>query len=113
MVRSLSSPKKATRIKRATKALATSIAKRGRLEVRVDASLKALIKRAALLQGRSVTDFVLAAVQEAAARVVREAMPIALSEEASRRFAATLLAPPMPNTSMRAANVLRRALFNT
>lgn len=78
-------------------------AKRERLEARLDAGQKALIERAAQLQGRSVTDFLLATVQEAAARVVREATVIDVSAEASRRFAAALLEPSPPNASMRRA----------
>ena len=41
-----------------------------RLEARVTAEQKALIERAAALQGRTVTDFVLTSVQEAARRAI-------------------------------------------
>ncbi|WP_125445742.1 DUF1778 domain-containing protein, partial [Streptococcus sanguinis] len=41
-----------------------------RLETRVTAAQKSLIERAAALQGRSVTDFVLASVQDAARRTI-------------------------------------------
>lgn len=92
-------------------ATAVSAIKRERLEARIDASQKALIEHAAQLQGRSVTDFVLTTVQEAAARVIRDAAVIALSAEASQRFAQSLLASPVPNATMqRAANLHRRLL---
>lgn len=40
------------------------------LEARVTAEQKSLIERAAALQGRSVTDFVLSSLQEAATRAI-------------------------------------------
>ena len=41
-----------------------------RLEARVTAEQKSLIERAAALQGRTVTDFVLTGVQDAARRAI-------------------------------------------
>jgi len=41
-----------------------------RLEARITAEQKTLIQRAAELEGRSVTDYVIASVQEAARRTV-------------------------------------------
>lgn len=41
-----------------------------RLETRVSTDQKHLIEHAASLQGRSITDFVLASVQEAARRAI-------------------------------------------
>ena len=43
-----------------------------RLEARLPASVYALLKRAAELQGRSLTDFVVSAAQNAAQRVVED-----------------------------------------
>jgi uncharacterized protein (DUF1778 family) len=42
-----------------------------RFEARISTDLHALLKRAAEIQGRTVTDFVVAAVQEAAQRAHR------------------------------------------
>ena len=50
-----------------------------RLETRVTAEQKTLIERAAALQGRSVTDFVLTSVQDAARRAIEEHSQLALS----------------------------------
>ena len=50
-----------------------------RLEARISAELHATLKRAAELQDRTVTDFVIAAVQEAAQRAIREAGVLTLS----------------------------------
>lgn len=43
-----------------------------RLETRVTADQKRLIEHAAALQGRTVTDFVLTSVQDAARRAIKE-----------------------------------------
>lgn len=65
-----------------------------RLEARVTAEQKALIEHAASLQGRSVTDFVLAAVQDAALRAVDEHQRLTLSLRDARVFVEALNAPP-------------------
>ena len=44
-----------------------------RLEARISADLHATLKRAAELQGRTVSDFVIAAVQEAARQAIEQA----------------------------------------
>ncbi|MDE3110057.1 MAG: DUF1778 domain-containing protein [Acidobacteriota bacterium] len=86
-------------------------AKRGRLEARIDAGQKSLIERAAQIQGRSLSDFVIASVQEAATRVIQQASVIALSARASRHFAAALLNPAPPNAAMRRAATRHQALL--
>ena len=68
-----------------------------RLEARVTAEQKALIQRAADLEGRSVTDYVLASVQDAAKRTVESHETIVLGAADSRAFVDALLdPPPMP-----------------
>ncbi len=64
-----------------------------RLEVRVTAQQKRLIERAAALQGRTVTDFVLTSVQDAARRTIEEHQQIKLSVRDSQAFVAALLNP--------------------
>ena len=64
-----------------------------RLEARVSPDVLAVLKRAAELQGRSVSDFVVAAAQEAAHRTVEDAQVIRLSVEDQRRFVEALLNP--------------------
>ena len=64
-----------------------------RLEARVSPEVLAVLKRAAELQGRSVSDFVVAAAQEAAHRTVEDAQVIRLSVEDQRRFVEALLDP--------------------
>lgn len=65
-----------------------------RLEARITVGQKALIEHAAALQGRSVTDFVLNAVQEAASRAIDEHQRLTLSVRDGRRFVQALLGPP-------------------
>ncbi len=62
-----------------------------RLEARVTAGQKALIEHAAALQGRSVTDFVLSSVQEAAAKAIDEHQRLTLSVRDGRSFVQALV----------------------
>ena len=50
-----------------------------RLEARISTDLHAMLKRAAELQGRTMTDFVVAAVQDATQRAIEQAEVIRLS----------------------------------
>ena len=63
-----------------------------RLEARITVSQKALIEHAAALQGRSVTDFVLNAVQEAAVKAIDEHQRLTLSVRDGRAFVQALVA---------------------
>lgn len=72
-----------------------------RLEARITSEQKVLIERAAALQGRTVTDFVLTSVQDAAQRAITEHGRIALSIDESRAFVELLLAPPPVNDRLR------------
>ena len=65
-----------------------------RLEARITREALAVVRRAAEIQGRSVSDFVVAAAQEAAERTVTEIEVIRLSREAQEKFAALLMNPP-------------------
>ena len=75
-----------------------------RIEARIAPEALAMVRRAAELQGRSVSDFVVAAAQEAAQKAVAEAEIIRLSREAQEIFVAGLLNPAPP------AEALLRAL---
>ena len=67
-----------------------------RLEARIAPEALAVVKRAAEIQGRSVSDFVVAAAQEAAHRTIEETEIIRLSVEDQRLLAEALLNPPEP-----------------
>lgn len=74
-----------------------------RIEARIAPDALAVVKRAAELQGRSVSDFVVAAAQEAANRTIEEAHLIRLSVEDQRRFVDLLLDPPPPAPALERA----------
>jgi uncharacterized protein (DUF1778 family) len=65
-----------------------------RIEARISPDALAVVKRAAEIQGRSVSDFVIAAAQEAAHRTIEETQIIRLSVEDQRAFADAILNPP-------------------
>lgn len=81
-----------------------------RLEARISTELHAMLKRAAEIQGRTMTDFVVSAVQEAAQRAIEQAEVIRLSQADSRRFAEALLSPPPPTPALERAFERRRRL---
>ena len=62
-----------------------------------------MLKRAAQIQGRTLTDFVVTAAQEAARHTIEDAEIIRLSAEGQRRFAEALLNPPEPNAALKRA----------
>jgi len=74
-----------------------------RLEARLSPASLALVKRAAELQGRSVSDFVVAAAQEAAKRAVQEAQIVQLSLEDQRAVMEAILHPPPLAPAMKRA----------
>jgi len=82
-----------------------------RLEARLPADTHALLKRAAEMQGRSLTDFVVTAARDAAVRAIEEAEIVRLSVEDQRLIAEAILRPPTPTASLRRAFERRRKLF--
>jgi uncharacterized protein (DUF1778 family) len=83
------------------KHLATS--KPARFGARLTEEQKALFERAAALTGRSLTDFVISAAQEAANRTVQDFEILRLSERNSRALMEALLNPPLPGPRLREA----------
>lgn len=81
----------------------TPVAKTARLEARMTADQKALFQRAAALIGRSLTDFVLGSVQDAAIRIVREHETMTLGDRDREAFVAALLQAPTPGRRLRDA----------
>jgi uncharacterized protein (DUF1778 family) len=83
-----------------------AIAQTSRLEARLPAKVYATLKRAAELQGRTLSDFVVSAAHDAALRAIEEVGIIQVSAEDQRRFANALLRPPAPGQKLKRA--LRR-----
>lgn len=82
-----------------------------RLEVRISTDLHAMLKRAAELEGRTVTDFVVAAVQEAAQHAIERAEVMRLSLADQEAFAQALISPPKPAPALKRAIARRRSLL--
>jgi len=74
-----------------------------RLEARVTPGQKELIERAACVQGRTVTDFVVSALQEAAKQAIADHTVWRLTQEQQRIFIGALTDPPAPNQKLQAA----------
>jgi uncharacterized protein (DUF1778 family) len=84
-----------------------------RIEARITPDALAVVKRAAAIQGRSVSDFVVAAAQEAAHRTIEETQIIRLSIEDQRVFAEALLNPPEPAPALKRAAARYRSLVKS
>lgn len=82
-----------------------------RIEARIAPELLATVKRAAELQGRSVSDFIVTAAAEVANKVISETDMIRLSREASRQIAQLLSDPPPPTKGFKSAVAARRRLL--
>ena len=81
--------------------MATALRKR--LEVRCTADQREMIDKAVDLSGRSITDFVLSAVQEAAMQTIKDFETMKLNTQDSIVLAKALLSPPEPNAKLRTA----------
>ena len=68
--------------------------KRSRLEARISTEEKELLKRAAELQGCSLTEFVVRSAQEAARQTVKEHQMMSLTARDTEAFVKALLKPP-------------------
>jgi uncharacterized protein (DUF1778 family) len=82
-----------------------------RLEARIAPAALAVVKRAAEIQGRSLSDFVVAAAQEAARKAIEETQIIRLSVDDQRLLAESILDPPKPVPALRRARTAHRRLI--
>jgi len=74
-----------------------------RLEARISKELHATLKRAAELQNRTMTDFIITAVQEAALHAIEQAEMIRLSMGDQESFAKALMSPPKTTDALERA----------
>lgn len=72
-----------------------------RINLRTSLEAKALIERAAVLMGTTVSSFMLQNAYEAARRVVTDNETLILSQEAFDAFVATCERPSEPNEALR------------
>jgi len=82
-----------------------------RFEARISPERLAIVRRAAEIQGRSLSDFVVSAAHEAALRAIEEAQVLRLAVEDQKALAAALLEPPQPNDALRRAAAAHRRLI--
>lgn len=85
--------------------------KEKRITARVTEDLQERVVEAAALTGRTVTDFVTAAIQEKADEVIREQYVLELSERDMEKLLAAIENPPPANDAMRRAIESRRKLL--
>ncbi len=82
-----------------------------RIEARIAPEALAVIKRAAEMQGRSVSDFVVSAAYDVAKRSIEEAQLLRLSMEDQRAFAQAIIEPPPPGDGLtKAARAYRKLI---
>jgi uncharacterized protein (DUF1778 family) len=74
-----------------------------RVEARIAPDALVVVRRAAEIQGRSVSDFLVAAALKDAHRTIEEAQIIRLSVDDQHRFAQALIKPPPLAPAMKRA----------
>ena len=82
-----------------------------RVEARIAPDALAVVRRAAELQGRSVSDFLVAAALKDAHQTIEDAQIIRLSVDDQHRFADLLLNPPALAPAMQRALEARKRLI--
>lgn len=90
----------------------TTAVSTARLEARISTDLHRMLKRAAEIQGRTMTDFVVLAVQEAAQQAIAQSEVIRLSLADQECFAQALLSPPKPAPALTRAFARHRKLVS-
>ncbi|TWU62342.1 hypothetical protein V7x_40710 [Crateriforma conspicua] len=83
-------------------------AKTARIDARLPEAVLELLRRAASLQGRSLSDFVVNSAREAAEKAIADHQLIELSVADQEQFAAALLDPPAISDGLRKAAELYR-----
>ena len=82
-----------------------------RLEARLPNAVLTRLKRAAEIQGRTLTDFVVAAADEAACRTLEQTEVLRVSLEDQQRIWESLVNPPPPAAAFQKAVRTARKLF--
>jgi len=81
----------------------SEITRSTRVEARIAPDVPMVVRRAAEIQGRSVSDLTVVSAQEAADRAIEAAQIIRLSVEDQRRFADALVNPPALSPALKRA----------
>ncbi|MET3613347.1 uncharacterized protein (DUF1778 family) [Rhizobium aquaticum] len=88
-------------------------AKAARIEARIAPDALALVKRAAEIEGRSLSDFVVAAAQAAARRTIEDSHIVRLAEQDQLRFAEALITPQAPTDALKRAKASHQRLIQS
>ena len=83
------------------------------LEARISTNLHSMLKRAAELQGRTMTNLVMAAVQDTEQHSIEQAEVMRLPLVDQECFAQALLSPPKPTLALERAFARRSKLLRT
>ena len=84
-----------------------------RIQARIAPDALAVVRRAAQLQGRSISDFLVAAALKEAHRAIEAAQIIRLSVDDQQRFAELLFNPPPLAPAMQRSLKARKRLIAT
>ncbi len=85
--------------------------RQARLEARLAPEVHEILKRAAEIEGRSLTDFVVAAASAAARQTIAQSEVLQLSRESTQAFASLLVNPPAPAPAMERARAHHERLI--
>lgn len=91
--------------------MARQTARTDRLEARIHPDTLTLVRRAAEIQGRSISDFVVAAAETAARQAIEDNQILRLSIEDQRRFAEMLIDPPPMTPELKRARMAHEKLI--
>jgi uncharacterized protein (DUF1778 family) len=85
--------------------------RQARLEARLTPEVHEILKRAAELEGRTLTDFVVAAASAAARQTIAQNEVLQLSSTSSQMFASLLVDPPPPSPALERARAHHERLI--
>lgn len=86
--------------------------KSARLEARLPPAIYSLLKEAATLQGRSLSDFVVSAARDAAEEAIARSSEISLTLAEQKRFAEALIKPAAVSPALRKAMKQRHQVLD-
>lgn len=93
--------------------MAEAQSRNARLEARISPETLAAVRRAAEIQGRSVSDFVVDAARRAAEQAIRETQIIHLTLADQEKVADILARPPTESAALERARKAREELIRT
>lgn len=85
--------------------------KRHQLQLEIPTELHVLLKRAAVLKGQTLEEFVIESLTRGSEAVVLAGDVIHLSKVGQEAFAQAMLNPPPPNATMKRAFLRHKKLF--